>query len=205
MVIVDIQGKKFNIPTGIEDVSIGRFIAFRNINPANNLQFMQWVLNSDHQFNDDDEVANRLAKCLDISQPAIEQMYEFMNDKAKHETPEFVEILGLTIDFKNDFINRLPYWPYEVCKALVRAENEKESPDETNIIPDILSHYFFSLVTKSPYDENKASDFKDVILDIPMVQAIQAANFFFRKLKNKSNGKLKSLIQRLNLNMKKRE
>lgn len=205
MVTVEIQGKKFNIPQSIEDISIGRFLAFREINPSNHLQLMQWVLNSNHQFEDDDTVANKIASCLTISGGAIQEMYDFMQDKAKHDVPTHVDILGLTIEFKNDFINKLPYWPYEVCKALIGKENTKENPDLTSIIPDVLSHYFFSLISKEPYDEAKADSFKDIINDIPMVQAIQAANFFFRKLQRSSNGKLKNLIRKLNQNTKKRE
>jgi len=204
-IAVNIQGKNFFLPTSIEEISLGRFLEFRKINPANNLQLMQWVLNSKHNFTDTDTIADEIAKCLTIAEPAIKEMYDFIQSGKNHDIPTEVNVLGEVIKFKASFINEMPYWPYEVVKMLIQKEIEKgDKGDQTELIPQVLSHYFYSIISKSPYDEDKASEFVDIINDIPMVEAIQAANFFFRKCQSSSPGKLKSFLRILNPNTKKR-
>ena len=181
MIKVIIQEQPYSIPKSIADISIGRFIDFRNLDPNNHLDMIHWILNSKPIFKQDKSIEIVLANVLSMAKPCIDEIYEFMNNKAKNQTPTHIEVLGETFELKKGLLNDLPYWPYVVTKSIIIKNLENHNFDPTDDIPKVLAHYLYNYVTKNEYTERKAEEFIDVINDINMIPAIQLGNFFLKK------------------------
>lgn len=194
MVTVKVQGKSFDIPQSIEDISLGRFLDWRQTEQGNHLHYIQWLLNTKEHFKDSDTIANELSNCMSIANNVVPDMIDFIASKERTAVPEVLTVLGFDITFKKGLVNDLPYWPYEVCKTILNKELKKEQPDETALLPRVLAHYLYTSISKEQYDEAKAETFVDIVNTIPMKEAIQAGFFFFQKLRDSSNGRGKSFI-----------
>ena len=199
-----IQGVSYNVPTSIDDISIGRFIEFRNIDPNNNLDLAHWIINAKPTFKDSDTIEMELTNLFALAEPALNEMYEFMNSKQKNDVPESIEVLGSHFKMKKGLLNDLPYWPYVIAKKIIIEEAKKDVFDPTDAYPRVLAHYLYNFTTGKEYTEKRAEEYIDVINDIPMKPAIQLGNFFLKKQQNlfpqsKSSLKAKSIRNTLRL------
>lgn len=181
MIKVSIQDNIYPIPTSIDDITIERFIEFRNLDPNSPLDLIYWILGCYVKFEETNSIERELANILTLSQPCIDEMYSFMNSKNKYDTPSSIEIFKETIELKKGLLNELPYWPYVVTKSIIIKNLENPNFDPTDDIPTILAHYLYEYVTKNKYTEKNANEFVDVINDLPMKPAIQLGNFFLKK------------------------
>jgi len=204
MIKVIIQGQPYSIPKSIDDISLGRFIEFRNLDPNNNLDKIHWILNSKPVFKDTPSIEIELTNVLAIAKPCIEDIYSFMNNKAKNQTPTHIEVLGETFELKKGLLNDLPYWPYVVTKSIIIKNLENPNFDPTDDIPKVLAHYLYNYVTKNEYTEKKAEEFIDIVNDIPMAKAIPLGVFFLKKQQNLWKSSKNSLQAKLNRTMLKR-
>lgn len=205
MYSIKIDGKTFdNIPASIDDVSIERFIRFRNFPHTNQLQMLQWALDSTAFVRHTPEVEQQVAKVFALIQPVVDEIYHFCQSGSKYDTPDAIDVLGVEVKLKNGLLNELPYWPYVVTKSIVLEEAKKKTFDPTDQIPRVLAHYLYSTVTKSPYDEARAEEFVEVTGDIPMIPAIQLSNFFLLKHLDSMPLKHKNLVLKSMKTLKKR-
>jgi len=194
MLKIKLQGKPYSIPNSIDDVSIGKFIELRNIDPSDHLAILHWALNDTPFIKEEGNIEQELANIFTLIQPTITEIYAFMNNKAKYDMPKTIEVLGSTVKIKGGLLNELPYWAYVVTKSIVIKNVGNDTFDPTDDIPRVLAHYLYKYVTGNDYTETRAEEFIDVVNDIPMKQAIQLGNFFLKKHQslfplNKSNSK----------------
>lgn len=183
MYSVKINGISYDkVPESIEDLSIARFLSFRETSEDNPLSILQWAIDSkatiEHKENTESEIAN----VLSLLQPVINDIYTFISSQDQLIVPESINVMGLDIKLIGGLLNELPYWAYVVAKKLLSDEFKKEKPDPTSHIGTIVGHYIYSLVTKREYNEAKADTFaKDMADEIPMREGIQLGNFFLLK------------------------
>lgn len=187
---IKIDGQVFDrIPASIDDVSIGRFVRFRNFDHKNDYQMLCWALDSQTtNFKHTQEVENQLAKVFQLIEPVRKEIYAFMKDQSKFDVPDSIDVMGYDVKLKKGLLNDLPYWPYVVTKKIILDEKSRSTSENdyksllTDRIPEIIAHYLYSEVTKSPYSEAKAGEFVEIVNDLPMKQCIQLGNFFLQKL-----------------------
>ena len=175
---VKINDVNYDVPQSIEDVTIGNFIKFRNTPHTDELQVLYWAIGAKPIFRHTDTIEAELSNVFALFNPVKDEIYAFLKSVDKMKVPDTIEVLGVTVNIKQGLLNDLPYWPYVVTKNIVLQEGKKDPFDPTDRMPEVLAHYLYSVVTKSPYDEAKANDFIEVANDINMVPAIQLANFF---------------------------
>lgn len=204
MYSIKINGITYDkVPSSIEDVSIGRFIKFRNFLHSDPLELICWALDARPIFPHTDTIENELGKLLGLINPVVDEIYAFMKSQDRIKTPDTISVMGYDVKLKKGLLNDLPYWPYVVTKNIIMQERVKDPFDTTDRIPEVLAHYLYTAVTKNEYNEAKANEFVEVVNDIAMVPAIQLSNFFLLKQtdlfpsNNKSlSAKLKKFIKR---------
>lgn len=194
----------YDVPASLDDVSISRFIKFRNFDQKNPLLMLQWAINAKPHLIDTPEIEKEISNVFTLIQPVIDDIYAFMKSPEKGKTPDSVNVLGYDVKLKDGLLNDLPYWPYVVTKEIIRQESKNEPFDPTDRFPEVVAHYLYSAVTRSDYDEQKANDFVSVINDVPMVPVIQLANFFLLKQQDLFPTKSETFTQKLMKTLRKR-
>lgn len=192
------------VPSSIEDVTIGRFVKFRNFPHNDPLEMIYWALDAKPVFTHTDTIEKELENLLTLVDPVKKAIYAYLKNDDKMNTPNEIEVMGVKVKLKKGLLNDLPYWPYVVTKNIIMQERVKETFDPTDRVPEVLAHYLYAEVTKSEYSEAKAGEFVEVVNEIAMVPAIQLGNFFLMKHSdlfplNKANlsAKLKTILKRL--------
>lgn len=96
--------------------------------------------------------------------------------------PAEVQIIGLPISIKSDAVETGAFWgkvhTQQVILKRVEQTGKDEKFDATDLIPNMLAHNLYTVVTKSPYNEAKADEFEEVVLEMNWIEAFQLANFF---------------------------
>lgn len=205
MYSVKINGITYDkVPSSIDDVTIGRFVKFRNFLHTDPLEMIYWALDARPVFTHTDTIEKELENLLTLVDPVKKAIYAYLKSPDKDKMPDEIEVMGVKIKLKKGLLNDLPYWPYVVTKNIIMQERVKDPFDPTDRIPEILAHYLYAEVTKSEYSEIKAGEFVEVANEISMAPAIQLGNFFLRKHSdlfplNKANlsAKLKTIIKKL--------
>lgn len=193
---VKISGKSYDrIPQSIEDVTMRRFLAFRNVPIKEEQPLVQWLLDSTEDLADTAKTEREIQNLFSLTDDTVESIYMFMgNGPQQNEKLKSVDILGDTLNLEKLVYSSLPYWPYVVTKKLVenefkKAEKENRDFDLTDKYPEIVAHYLYRAATDRVYNETDAENFAEVILDLPFTQVIRLGNFFLNK--QKSIAKLK--------------
>lgn len=194
---IKLNGIKYDIPSSIDEITIGKLMEFRKIGDDYS-KFLFWGIGAEPHLTEEHEHEVTMAMSL-ISMVSTE-IYEFFNGKERLQLPESITVLGEEIKLSKGLINDLPYWGYERAKQVVikhgKIYQETEVFDPTDDIPSILAHYLYTYCTKRQYNESEAEKFIDEINDMKMKEAIQLGGFFLRKHKdlfpsNKKPSKLK--------------
>lgn len=192
-----------NVPSSIKDVTIGRFVKFRDVMKDSPLELIYWALDCKPTFTHTETVEKELAGLLSLIDPVSKEIFAFIKSQAPGNVPESITVMGYEVKLKKGLLNDLPYWPYVVTKNIINQEAKSERFDPTDRIPEVLAHYLYAAVTKSEYSEAKANDFVEVINDIEMVPAIQLGNFFLLKHRDLFPVNKKYLSQKLKTIIKK--
>lgn len=189
MLAVLLNNTPYNIPESINEVTIGRFIQFRHLDHDNPLEVLEWGIGASPVLTHNKQTENEVANCLTLIDNVANEIWRFMNSDERVRVPKTVNVLGLDIDLKADLLHSLPYWATVKCKELASAHTKGGVFDPTDAIPAVVGHYLYSLVTKHKYDEKRADEFaNDVVMEMPMVEAIQLGNFFLlRQMRSWSN------------------
>lgn len=205
---IQIDGKDYIIPIDIADVSLGKFLELRTLNYMHPYDVFVWAVGP-IPLTDNAATEKVVANVLSIVQPVIDQIVKFMNSDQRLDVPKSITIMSLTLLLNNNLINRLPYWGAVKCKEIAKEEAAKvkdkggdKAFDYTDRIPEILGHYLYAEITRSPYNESEAEIFsREVITQIPMREGIKLGNFFILKQKRFFLSKKNCLL--MSLRMKK--
>jgi hypothetical protein len=179
-----LDGIAYDIPTVANEVTLKQFMAWRELQNDDELGFLTVLLGRVPTINITDAKSvqrfdkelNNLYKLIDILKSDIASVFESGRNLL---TPKTVELLGLQIPIKE--LNTLPWFAFQHAKSIILNRSQagqNEKFDGTDDIPELLAHCLYELVTKEPYNEAKAEDFKSVILEMNFVEALQAGNFF---------------------------
>ena len=189
-----INDQSYQIPDNRNEVTLSRFLELRNTNISDTLSVIYWGIDAKPEFKESATIENELGVAFSLTKTLIESIYDFTESKLKNEVPDQIEVMGVTVELRKGLLNDLPYWPYVVTKYILAEELKKTPFDPTARYPEILAHYLYSSIVKTPYDENKASEFVEVINDIPFTEALQLGNFFLRKQSGLPQPKRKSFL-----------
>lgn len=189
---IKINDIKYLIPSELDEVTLAKFLALRQIDIHSTLDVLYWGLGSEPVFKETDTVEKEIGVAFDLLRQIIEQIYTFTESKIKDNVPDSIEVMGVTVELRKGLLNDLPYWPYVVTKFILSEELKKTPFDPTDRYPEILAHYLYSAIVKGPYDETKASEFVEVVNEISFTAAIPLGNFFLRKHKELPPSKRKN-------------
>lgn len=182
MISVQINGNSYQIPQSIDEVSIGRFIKWRNMNHDSPLEVLEWGCGQDVNLLNGKDTEQEVAGVLGMIDDVSMEIVRFMQSDYRVKIPKMVTLMGMDIAVTKEMLHSLPYWGAVKCKQIAKEETKGDVFEPTDRIPEIIGHYLYALVTKSKYDENKAQEFsKDIISEMPMIEAIQLGNFFLLK------------------------
>ncbi len=166
----------------MDDITISRFIKFRKIDKLNLKEVLVWALDSDLDIQKNPGVYNEYDNVLKLIFSVVKEMQEFMATDEKHKLTTTLDVLGHEIAINPDFLNNTPPWCNNFAMKVLSVEMLKETFDPTDCIPEVIAHFLYSEVTKSPYNEEKANDFVSVIEELPMAPCLQFGTFYLRKL-----------------------
>lgn len=199
---VSINSIAYDIPSGIEEITIRQLISLRNLPDKDYITILNWAvpaLDMAMLTTNTKQTERELTGALTLVNALLNEIFTFMQSPEKIEVPKSVTLLGLVIELKPGLLTSLPYWPYVQVKTIIQQEAKKEPFDPTDRIPEVLAHYLYSSVTKSKYNEEKAEAFIEVINEMPMIEAIQVGNFFFLKFRNLYLSRTSNFLTSLNL------
>ena len=179
----------YSIPESAIELTLGQFIALQGA--KDELSMITALMGSVPVTNCKDEAEmQQLTKQLDGLYKLIKilstDVQATVNSGLLLTTPKTVTILGLTIPVKENFVQTLPYWGYVHTKQTIinRAKlGQDEQFNATDLIPEIIAHNMYALVTKAPYNEAKAEEFIEVVNEMNFIEAMQLGNFFLLQQK----------------------
>lgn len=184
-----INNKAYKIPSDSSELTLGQFIDVQNADSELSLLTAllgEVPVTSCEKKSDFDKLERELQgvyKLIDLLKTDVQNVAE---SGLLLLRPKSVNIMGLSIPVKENFVNTLPYWGYIHTKQAILNRvklGDNEQFNATDLIPDILAHNMYSLVTKSPYNEAKADEFIEVIKEMKFIEAMQLGNFFLLQQK----------------------
>lgn len=205
--------KAYTIPEKAYELKIGQFMAIRNLKVDDELGLLTILMGETPTVNiQNDQEAEQFGKELSGAYALTDILKQDLDlcvsSGVLLAQPKTVQLLGMDISIKDNFVNTAPYWGYVHTKAgiIERIKSGKdEAFDATDLIPGIIAHNLYSLVTKNDYNEEAAEKFKDdVLTEMSFIQAMQLGNFFLFQQKSLWVSKRKRLItylQRLKSNL----
>lgn len=201
---VKINGKNFEIPSELSEVTIKRFLDLRLIAPDDTMELVYWGIGQRINFEHKDNTVVEMGAALGLIDLIRSEIAAFVNNIENIVIPKSITIMGLEVKLIDGLLNELPYWPYVVAKKLLTDETKAVTPDHTKHIGRIVGHYLYSSITKEVYNEAKADRFADEMADeMPMVETIQLGNFFLLKHIDLLPSKKKNLFRKLKKNLEK--
>jgi hypothetical protein len=199
---VMINGTGYEVPAGIEEISIRKFIELRNLAERDYISLIKWAipdLDLDMLTTKNERVERELSATIALVNQVLNEIHYFMISADRIKIPESVTLEGLEIKLVPGLLTSLPYWPYVQVKTIIQQEAKKEVFDPTDRIPEVLAHYLYSTVTRSKYNEEKAEAFIELVDLLPMTEAIQVGNFFFLRFRNLYLSRTSNFLTSLNL------
>lgn len=199
----------YTIPEKAYELTIGQFIAIRNLKPDDELGLLTILMGEAPQVNiQSAEEAEQLSKELSGAYALIGMLKEDLDlcitSGVLLAQPKRVQLLGMDIEIKDNFVNSAPYWGYVHTKSAIQERikfGKDEAFDATDMIPGIIAHNLYCLVTKNSYNEEAAEKFKaDVLTEMSFIQAMQLGNFFLFQQKSlwvSRRKRLRTYLQRL--------
>ena len=180
-----VNKKPYAIPLSAEELTLGQYMALCEAN--NELDMLTALMGevpttSVSSQEEAEQFGRELEGCYKLIGLLQQDIDHTIDSGLLLVAPKMVTIMGLPIVVKENFVNTLPYWGYAHTKAAItnRAKLGKdENFNGTDLIPDIIAHNMYALVTKSPYNEAKAEDFVEVIKEMNWIEAMRLGNFFF--------------------------
>lgn len=197
--------KAYFIPSAASELTLGQFVNIKALEPDDELGLLTILMGEEPQANVTNERdAKQLGKQLQNTYALIDMLAKdlqhCLSSGVLLVVPKRFEVLGLTIEVKEDLMRSLPYWGYvHTREVILSKQGMNEEFDATNDIAEIIAHNLYCLVTKNAYNEAKAEEFKEVILQCNFIQCMQLGNFFLIQQKRLWTSRRKRWIMRLNL------
>ncbi len=184
-----ISGQPHTIPENAKELTLGQFIDIQTA--KSELELLTVLLGSEPTVNVQSEAdvykLNReMTSVYKLIHLLQEDVMLCINSGHLLVQPKSVNVLGLDVELKPNFINTLQYWGYIHTREAIKERAQQGKDDNfvaTDLIPRILAHNLYCLVTKSPYNEAKAEEFIEVIKTMSFIEAIQLGNFFLLQQK----------------------
>lgn len=186
-----INKKAYSIPEKAAELSLGQLIELQNPN-NNELEILRILLGETITVTcandkEEKEIQRTLRGVYTLVELLKEDIDIVVSSGLLLAAPKTINVLGVELKLNDAFVRSLPYWGYVHTKQAIQQRvklGKDEKFDATDLIPGILSHNLYSLITKSPYNEAKAEEFIDVINDLNFIEAIQLGNFFLLQQKS---------------------
>lgn len=197
--------KAYNIPSTTRDLTLGQFIAISRLQPDDHWGLLTVlvgeVVSTAQNLKEIEQFKHEITSVFSLIEILTTDLQECLSSGILLVEPKKINILGLDIEIKPNFINQLPYWGYVHTRAAVieRANQDKEF-NATDLIPGILAHNLYCLIVRSVYNESKAEALiEDVLNDVPFIEAMQLGNFFLLQHKKLWTSKRKRWIMNLTI------
>lgn len=187
MLAVKINGEKYAIPTQLRELTLGQFFALRDakdiIDEVCALTGLERSAVSNFATKSD------LQKCYAAFTPIGAELSK-LSKTERRELPKEVTINGRVITVPKS-LKLEPVGAFIAVNDILATEHNKNEKlglgvDYTDVIPQVLAHYFFIHYNGGLYDDELAEseNYLQAIKTIPITDAIPIANFFFRKFPN---------------------
>lgn len=180
---VSLSKRTFYLPGSVSELTLGQFLDLRNPENADIVSRLAILLKIDvaeitdisYTTKQQREVDN-LCNLTEVINQSLKDYFATDESIRKLKT---VTILGETYRVPN--AERAAYWPSRKVKEIIQEQIEKTGKSEfdaTDRMDEIIAHYMYSEVTGKPYNEIEADNFRHVIRDMALVEAVPLANFF---------------------------
>lgn len=184
MLPVKLNGQPYNFPTEVHEITLKQFFALRRAKGI--LDEICALTGIDRQ-----TVANFKGRDdLNACQVLLNNLGQKLAEGMEGTTlPKQTTIAGKTVTVPKN-LKLEPVGAFIAVHNLITDEHKRAADegidfDPTNIIPQVLAHYFWLPLMGDGvlYSEEKieADDYQQQILSMPITDAVPIANFFFRK------------------------
>lgn len=188
---VKINGKTYNLPSNVDELTLGQFLALRKVDDKNTMNRICILLSADEDeflsMPNNKSINKEVENVIALAQILNADMTAFFNGGEKIELPQTVTILGKEIKIPGD-IETQPYWASRIVKGIMLDQINKTGTganfDPTDVIDQVLAHYLYCPYTEMKYNEMQAERFREIVKEMPLKPAVQVANFFFLKSKS---------------------
>ena len=180
------------IPSGYQDLTVKQFIRLYHIDPSKEEEFIAAMLNMEVEELRKSRIPNIDLKVM----PKLAWYREGITFQGSTH-PKVVTINGKKLKVPKD----LGYETYGQKIALSNKALE-EGMTRIDLIPYALAYYFYPQYSEEEFDDQKAVEFmNEFVMDLPILEVHQIADFFLRSLEDWMNKKIISLME--NIPMKK--
>lgn len=199
--------KAYTIPADVSELTLGQFIDISNLQPDDELGLLTALMKESPVINVTDskeakQVDRELNNVYALIELFKERLHHCLNSGELLHPPKRIDMLGLDIEIKKNFVRSLPYWGFVHTRQVIQKNiksGKNEQFNATQDIAGILAHNLYCLATKSPYNEKSAEEFIEVVRECSFVQAMQLGNFFLIQQKRLWTSRRKRWIMNLNL------
>ncbi len=184
MINLKINKQKFTIPTSWEEVTVKQYLALKEIGEDDDLTKVLSALTGIS--------AQVLAKC---SHESLLNVLMYRNNKSKKwfsyldwansdpdfkklPIPEWVHIGKMMYKIPGD-LSECSFGQHVTIKQLI--ESEEKGSDITHQVPFIAAVFMQPIVHNADYDEDRAMDLAQDILESSWIQILPIATFFLEK------------------------
>lgn len=178
--------KAYKIPSTARELTLGQFMDISKLSTADSWGLLNIlvgeIVSTAQSITEIEQFKKEITGVFGLIELLNEDIERCLSSGILLVQPKKINILGLDVEIKPNFINQLPYWGYVHTKMAIteRADRQRNKDfNATDLIPGILAHNLYCLVTRSRYDEVKAEEFQDqVIKEVGFIEAMQLGNFF---------------------------
>lgn len=187
MLPIKLNGQPFNFPTEVSELTLKQFFALRKANGI--LDEICALTGIDRQTIANFKGREDLATCQALLADLGKKLSEGFDTQS---IPKEVIIAGKTVSVPKN-LKLEPVGAFISVHNLIteeqrRAADTEAAYDPTDIIPQVLAHYFWLPYMGDDvlYSEEKVENeaYLEQIMSIPFTKAVPIANFFFRRYPN---------------------
>lgn len=200
-----INRKPYFIPSSASELTLGQFVAINKLEPDDELGLLTILMGETPVINvQNDRDAKNIGIELQNAYTLIDMLTKDLSNCISSGVllvpPKRFDVIGMEVVVKEDLMRSLPYWGFVHTREVILSKQGKnETFNATGDIAGILAHNLYALVTKNAYNEAKAEEFIEVILQCNFIQCMQLGNFFLIQQKRLWTSRRKRWIMRLNL------
>ena len=183
-----ISTDKFSLPSDASEVTLGQFLKLREADANDHISQLSVLMN----VNKEDinllstKYSKQILNAIKLTQVLIQDLQAFFESDVYLVPPKEVKLMDKIVRIPQD-LQKEPFWPSRKVKEIIQDKLKETGSgnefDLTDKAADVIAHYLYFPYTGRPYNEYQAEEFKEVILDLPITEAMPLATFFFLKWK----------------------